>query len=143
MFLLNNKFHLTILIIKNIKEMKIVKKIYEIMLCNTVLHKLLQQNLKFKINTAYKLYKLKNQFDEIEQLVNERWKLLFGEYYNIENLSDEQIVIYNLTVESEIEIDTFDLDIETILTDCEVQISLKDIETIDKFFNKNNVNITK
>ena len=43
----------------------ITRRIYDVMTCNNVLTKLVEQQINFSINIAYKLHKLKNELYEI------------------------------------------------------------------------------
>src|SRR5574344_201812 len=100
-------------IIKNI--IMITRRIYDVMTCNNVLTKLAEQQINFSINIAYKLHKLKNELDEIEQLIFQRWELLFGENFNVDTFTQEEITAYNLTLEAEVNIDIYDLKIDDII----------------------------
>lgn len=111
-----------------------LKTIFDILNFNTVLHKITEQQICFPINIAYKLFKLKKEIDEIEELIFERWEILFGKDYNVEMFNEEQIQVYNLTLQSEVEIDIYDLKKENILSNENAFLSIKDVETINLFF---------
>lgn len=111
-----------------------VKTIFEILKFNTILHKLIKQQISFPINISYKLFKLKEELNEIESLIFERWDILFGENYDINELNDEQITLYNVTLQSEIEIDFFGLKKEDIISNTEAKLTIQDIEIVNIFF---------
>lgn len=112
----------------------VVKNIYDVIKCNTVLHKLYEQQILFTINVAHKIYKLKEELSEIENLMFERWNILFGEDYDITKFDEDQIKIYNATLQTEVEIDLYNITSEDILNNEDAKLSLQDIETINLFF---------
>lgn len=111
----------------------IVKNVYDIIKCNTVLYKLYEQQILFPLNVAHKIYKLKEELGEIENLMFERWNILFGENYEIANFDDEQIQIYNATLQTEVEIGVPDISLEEIVKS-EAKLTLQDFETLNLFF---------
>lgn len=111
------------------------KSIYEIIKCNNVIYKLIEQQINYTVNIAYKLYRLKKELDEIELLMNERWVLLFGENYNTEDFTEEEIVLYNTTLSAIMDIDTFHLSIEEITENENVRLTISDIEFLADFLN--------
>lgn len=110
------------------------KKLFDVLRFNTVLFKLIDQQVCFPLNIAYKLFKLKKELTEIEELMFDRWEVLFGKDYNIENFSEEQIQLYNITLQTEINIDLFDLNKEDIFNNEKASLSIQDIEIINIFF---------
>lgn len=111
-----------------------VKNVYEIIKCNTVLHKLFEQQVLLPLNNAYKIYKLKEELTEIENLMFERWNILFGENYNIAEFDEEQIYLYNTTLQTEVEISIPNISLEEIVNNDKAKLSLQDIETLSLFF---------
>lgn len=109
------------------------RSIYNIMLCNNVIYKLIQQQINYTVNIAYKIFKLKKELDEIEQLMLERWECIFGKEYDINQFTDEEIKTYNMTLNVEIDVDCYDLTIEDIVNNDKVSLSIEDIEIIDNF----------
>ena len=122
-------------IIKNI--IMITRRIYDVMTCNNVLTKLVEQQINFSINIAYKLHKLKNELDEIEQLIFQRWELLFGENFDADTFTQEEITAYNLTLEAEVNIDIYDLKIDDIISNKQVKLTIDEVGIIDKFLEIN------
>ena len=117
--------------------MRITRKIYDVMTCNNVLTKLVEQQIDFSINIAYKLHKLKNELDEIEQMIFQRWELLFGENFDADTFTQEEITAYNLTLEAEVNIDIYDLKIDDIISNKQVKLTINEIGIIDKFLEIN------
>lgn len=115
----------------------ITRRIYDVMTCNNVLTKLVEQQINFSINIAYKLHKLKNELDEIEQLIFQRWELLFGENFNVDTFTQEEITAYNLTLEAEVNIDIYDLKIDDIISNKQVKLTIDEVGIIDKFLEIN------
>ena len=115
----------------------ITRRIYDVMTCNNVLTKLVEQQINFSINIAYKLHKLKNELDEIEQLIFQRWELLFGENFDTDTFTQEEITAYNLTLEAEVNIDIYDLKIDDIISNKQVKLTIDEVGIIDKFLEIN------
>lgn len=109
------------------------KTIYEIFKCNTIIYKLIEQQITYPINTAYKLLRLRQQFDEIESLMRDRWIILFGENYNENDFSETQIAVYNATLQATVEIDTFHLKIEDVINNGIIKLTIEEVEILSNF----------
>lgn len=109
------------------------RTIYQIMLTNTIIHKLYEDQINFEINVAYKLYKLKKEFDEIEELMFDRWRILFGDSYDIKEFNEDEILLYNSTLQVEIETDLYELTIDEIIKNNKTNLSISDIEHLVEF----------
>lgn len=109
------------------------KNIYEIIKCNNIIYKLIEQQINYPVNIAYKLCKLKKELDEIELLMDERWILLFGKDYNIEDFTEDEIILYNTTLSAIMDIDTFQLSIEEITNNSNVKLTISEIEYMTDF----------
>lgn len=109
------------------------RSVYEIMLMNTVLYKLYEQQINYAVNIGYKIYKLKNELDEIEHFMIERWKMLFGENYNVEAFTEEEVVLYNTSLQVQIDINIYNLTVEEITNNNQVNLTLNNIETVVSF----------
>lgn len=110
------------------------KSIYEIMTCNNVLNKLKENNEKYKLGTAYKINKLIKQFNEIEDMMHERWKIMFGEGYVLEQLNENQILTFNGSLMTVIDVDLFGLTFDDFITEEDMSLSLSETETLENFF---------
>lgn len=110
------------------------KSIYEIMTCNNVLNKLKENSVKYSIGTAYKINKLIRQFNEIEDMMHERWDDMFGEGYVLEQLNENQILTFNGTLMTAIDVDLFGLKFDDFITEERMSLSLSETETLEKFF---------
>ncbi len=109
------------------------RKIYDIMLFNNILAKLYEQQVNYPINISYKLYKLKNELDEIDNFMFLRWESLFGENFDTENFTEDEILLYNSTLNVEIEVDLFKLSLNDIIDNDKVEITMQEIQVIDNF----------
>lgn len=98
------------------------------------MHKLYEQQILLPLNVAHKIYKLKEELSEIENLMFERWVLLFGDDYNIADFNNEQIQLYNATLQAEVEVDIPNISLEDIVSNKEAKLTLQDIEIINLFF---------
>lgn len=114
---------------------KTEKSVYQAMLCNNVLFKLYRQKLEFPIGLSYKIYKLRKQLDELEMMMDERWEALFGKDFCTGNFTDEQIALYNSTLQALVEIDTFGLSVDEIASNENAKLSIQDIEILGNFLN--------
>lgn len=109
------------------------KRIYDIIIFNKILTKLYEQEINYPINISYMLYKLKNELDEIENFIFLRWENLFGENFNIENFTDNEMLLYNTTLDIEIDVDLFNLSLNDITNNDKVKITIQEIQIIDNF----------
>ena len=109
------------------------RSIYQIMLANTVIHNLFNQQINYPINIAYNILKLKKELDEIEELMLERWNILFGKNYNVEKFTEDEIILYNTTLETLVDIDIYGLTVNDLTNNSTVHLSLSDLENIILF----------
>lgn len=109
------------------------KTIFEIFKCNTIIYKLIEQQITYPINVAYKILRLKKQFDEIETLMRERWILLFGNDYDETNFNEEQISVYNTTLQTTIDIDLFQLKIEEVINNEIIKLTIDEVDFLNDF----------
>ena len=109
------------------------KTVYDIMLCNNIIYKLIEQQIEYKIQTAYKLYQIKKDLDEIELLMVQRWEQMFGSDYNVQDFTEDQLKVYNITLMAEVEIDTRGLILNDLISNDKVSLTLSEIEHLDKF----------
>lgn len=113
-----------------------ILKIYQIIKANRSLECLINQQIVYNINVAYKIYKLKKELDEIEFYAFDRLNMLFPNI-DINNLTDEQNIIYTSILESDIELNINYLTKEEILSEDNIMISVDDITNILSLFEKN------
>ena len=105
----------------------------DIMLFNNIIYKLNEQQIKYPINIAYKIVKLKQQFDEIETMMVSRWSVLMGEDFDLNNLTEEQKLIYTSTLSAEVEINTHGLTVDNITDNNKVELTLSETERLIRF----------
>ena len=77
--------------------------------------------------------KLKKELDEIEELMLERWNILFGKDYNVEKFTEDEIILYNTTLETLVDIDIYGLTVNDLTNNSTVHLSLSDLENIILF----------
>lgn len=104
----------------------------EVMMLNNIIYKLIEQQIHYPINISYKLYKLKQIFDDIESVMMTRWTLLLGEDYDMNNLSDEQYAIYMATISADIEVDLMGLTVDDLADNDKVVITITDMERLSQ-----------
>ena len=111
-------------------------KIYKILKINIVLERLIEQDCKYEINTSYKLYKLKKEINNIENYIFDRFYKLFNGK-ELEQLSNNERIIYNTILDSTIEINIPNISVEDILKNKEIKMSVQEIEIIEQLLAKN------
>lgn len=113
----------------------------QILKLNDAVDELFNQHIKYQINVAYRLYQLKKELNEITNYIIERIVTVIPKI-NEENveLSEEENIIYQSILNSEIEIDTFNLTrAEIYLTQQSISldkpsIELQFIESLEPLF---------
>ena len=100
---------------------------------NRVLHILFEQELKYDIKTAYKLYKLINELDDIERFFFERIQSL-----TVNGNSENDNTIKMSLLMSKVMVSEISLTLDELMSsDDVVNISSNDIIILDKILNKN------
>lgn len=112
-----------------------VLTIYEVFKINRVLEKLINQQLDYQINVAYKLSKLKQQLDEIESYAFERFMLMFPQA-DIGNLNENESEVYKAILSSNVEIDNFNLTENEVFLNDSVKLTIEDVTIIRLLFEK-------
>lgn len=106
--------------------------IYDAFVLNKVLHKLIEQQSSYNIQTAFKIYNLIKWLDETERFVFERMNLIFGTT-SIDASNSMQAAFLSSMIpftETNLTID------ELLKTDGEVKLEVNDIEILDKMLKK-------
>lgn len=106
--------------------------IYDAFVLNKVLHKLIEQQISYNIQTAFKIYNLIKWLDETERFVFERMNLIFGTT-SIDASNDIQAAFLSSRipfVETNLTMD------ELLKTNGEVKLEVNDIEILDKMLKK-------
>lgn len=111
-------------------------KVYEIINANIAMEKLINQQDKYNIATAYKIYKLKKNLDEIENFIMDRLVMILGENYDLNNLNENEKIIYQSLMMSDIDFDNCDLTMKEITNSDSITVTVNDIEKISKIVEK-------
>lgn len=105
------------------------------------LDKLLSQQNELPLNVGYDLWKMKKQFDEIGSYVLERIKLVIPEERLAKNELDEnEMVIYQMIIGSEVEIVPFSVSREELFKNENVRLTVSEIADIMELFDEKTVN---
>lgn len=105
------------------------------------LDKLLSQQNELPLNVGYDLWKMKKQFDEIGSYVLERIKLVIPEERLAKNELDEnEMVIYQMIIGSEVEIVPFSVSKEALFKNENVRLTVSEIADIMELFDEKTVN---
>lgn len=106
--------------------------IYDVFVLNKVLHKLLEQQCSYNIQTAFKIYELIKWLDDTETFILERMHLIFGT--TSINISNE---IQSAFLSSKIPFIKTNLSMDDLLiTDGDVKLEINDIEILAKILKK-------
>ena len=82
---------------------------------NDAVNILFEEEIKFPINTAYKLFKLKNNLNEIsDYIINRIVELIPKLKEENPELTEEETIIYQTILNSPIEIETYNLEREQL-----------------------------
>lgn len=106
------------------------KKVYQIIKANIVFDKLIKQQIGFEINVAYRIYKLKKELDEIEEFVMDRLTMLLGDGYDLENLDNNEKILYEALMMDEMKINVYELNINDIINVDGVKLQVDEMEKI-------------
>lgn len=99
------------------------------------LNELCDQDLKFPLNIGFKLMKIKKEISELNGYVSSRLVLAIPNLLeDTNNLTNEQIILYNSILDTPVEIETQDLTEEELYSNSEIKISLKVIENLSPLF---------
>lgn len=104
----------------------------EAMMLNNIIYKLIEQQIHYPINIAYKIYKLKQVFDDVENIMMARWNSLLGENFDMDNLTDEQYAIYAATISADIDVDLMGLTVDELVDNDKVVITITDMERLSQ-----------
>ena len=106
--------------------------IYDAFVLNKVLHKLLEQQSSYCIQTAFKIYKLIKWLDETETFILERMHLMFGTT-SIDTSNEIQTAFLSSRIpfiETNLSID------DLLITEGNINLEVNDIEILDKMLKK-------
>lgn len=107
--------------------------IYQVIKSNRSLDVLISQQGLYNINIAYKLYKVKKELDDIENYAFERLSSICPNI-DLNNLSDNELLIYNNIINSQIELNIPILTEDELLSSDEIKLSVEDIDNILNIF---------
>lgn len=118
--------------------MKTELTIGQIFECNRVIAKLEATSSKFSINTGFKIYNIRKAFDDVEEyvfklmekLINMKEKREFI-FDNLKDSSSAEYEIYSGLANNMVTVDFEKLKSEDLTGDCQIKLSLKEIETLN------------
>ena len=96
-------------------EKKVIK-IEQVFILLEALEELYTQHVKYPINIAYKLNRIKNELNDIEKYTLERIAEVIPNWGDIITLSAEENLVYTAIMNSEIEIETYGLTKDELFT---------------------------
>lgn len=97
-----------------------------------------EQNHKFPLNVGYEVYKMAKQMSEVADFLSMRlFAVIDSERMGLNQLTDEERVIYNAVMQSEVYIDPFNVSKEEFFSNSDAEMTLRGIGYIDELFGEN------
>lgn len=105
-------------------------KIADIIRCNSTLYKMRGNELSFPMNVSFKIYQIIKLFDEVEDFVFNALKNVFGKDIDILNMTEQQKEVYDILLNSSIEIDIPKINKDYFKQNEKVNITIDDISNL-------------
>ena len=113
-------------------------KVYEILDIKSAMDSLIENNEKFPMKIGYKICKIERELCEMEDYIFERlFKVIDEEKIRLASMSEEEMVIYQAVMESEMDIDLFGMDKEELFNNNDIKITVDEISALMKLFEEN------
>lgn len=109
-------------------------KIKDAFKLNSVIYKIIKQQVNISASNAFSLYKLHKNLNEIENFVFERISLIYGDNFDFYNMSDEQKVVYDAVMNSDITLDVPNINVDELTNNDKLQMKIEDFEILDFIF---------
>ena len=124
---------------KEIKEKKkVTMKASSVFMLDKVFYELEEQKTKFPLNVGYAVYKMGKQVSEAAEYISNRlFSVIDSERMRMGTMTDEEQIIYNAVMESEIDLKPFDISKDEFFENKEVALSLQEIPYIEELFPEN------
>jgi hypothetical protein len=124
---------------KEIKEKKkVTMKASKIFMLDKVFYELEEQKTKFPLNVGYAVYKMGKQVSEAAEYISDRlFSLIDSERMRMGTMTDEEQIIYNAVMESEIDLKPFGIRKDEFFENKEAVLSLQEIPYIEELFPEN------
>lgn len=102
------------------------------------LNELYDQDIKFPINVGFKLTQIRRELSEINSYISSRLVLAIPNVVeDTKSMTNEQIILYNSILDSQIDIETHDIKADDILLNNEVNVNMKVVEGLSPLFTEN------
>lgn len=101
---------------------------------NRVILKIIKQQADITAKTAFELYKLHKNLDEMEEFVFSRIALIYGDNISAKSIINMDNPVCNAIMESETLIEIPKIDINEILKSDKIKLEIDDIEILNKIF---------
>lgn len=110
-------------------------KASKVFVLDNALYELEEQQTKFPLNVGYAVHKMSKQISEISEYISNRlFAVIDEERMRLGNMTDEEQVIYNTLMDSEVWIEPFDITKEELFDNKEVALALHEIAAVDELF---------
>lgn len=111
------------------------QKLFEI---NSSLEKLFSQQVDLPLSVGYAVFKKKKEIQDICQYIADRISMVIpAEHMQSNELNEDELKIYNMILNSEIDIEPFDISADELFSNNKVSLTLKEITDIMELFPKN------
>jgi hypothetical protein len=104
-------------------------QIHQILKCNKVLCKILEQKNTFPISVGLKINKIVKEFEEVEDYIFNLMEITFKDF-EWSKMTEEQILFYNGLLSQEIELDFKKIPSALFENNNELMISIEDIDDL-------------
>lgn len=124
---------------KEIKEKKkVTMTASKVFMLDKIFYDLEEQQSKFPLNVGYAVHKMAKQVSEAAEYISDRlFAVIDSERMRLGNMTDEEQIIYNTVMNSEIGIKPFDISKDEFFENKEVVVSLREIPYIEELFPEN------
>lgn len=111
-------------------------KVYEILDIKSAVDTLMENNDKFPIGIGFKICQFERHLTEIEEYVFERlFKVIDEKKIEFGEMNEEEMVIYQNVMETEMAIETFELTKNDLKTS-NLEMNINEIKALSKLFDE-------
>lgn len=110
-------------------------KVFELMACNRVLFKMMEEKRLFPVSLGFKLHKIMKEFDDVEEYIIDVMETTFGDI-DLASMNDDEMKFYNVLLSSEVDVDYERVSQEWFETNSELMLTLEEINDLSIIFIK-------
>ncbi len=111
-------------------------KVYEILDIKSAIDTLMENNDKFTIDVGFRICQFERHLTEIEDYVFERlFKVIDEKKIEFGEMNEEEMIIYQSVMETEMTIETFDLKKDDLKCS-DLEMNINEIKALTKLFDE-------